>query len=67
MCVLVSHAEFVYDDIFSVWETIWAAKHVSSAHYILFIALALVEVYVTSSWRTIWISQTSSNSLTVST
>lgn len=28
-----------------MWETIWAAKHVSSAHYVLFIALALVEVY----------------------
>lgn len=37
--------ELVYDDVFSVWETIWAAKHVSSAHYVLFIALALVEVY----------------------
>ncbi|KAG8455734.1 hypothetical protein GDO86_001791 [Hymenochirus boettgeri] len=37
--------ELVYDDVFSVWETIWAAKHVSSAHFVLFIALALVEVY----------------------
>ncbi|XP_023617833.1 small G protein signaling modulator 1 [Myotis lucifugus] len=37
--------ELVYDDVFSVWETIWAAKHVSSTHYVLFIALALVEVY----------------------
>ncbi|XP_072456231.1 small G protein signaling modulator 1 isoform X2 [Notamacropus eugenii] len=37
--------ELVYDDVFSVWETIWAAKHVSSSHYVLFIALALVEVY----------------------
>uniref|UniRef100_A0A2I3HZF5 Small G protein signaling modulator 1 n=1 Tax=Nomascus leucogenys TaxID=61853 RepID=A0A2I3HZF5_NOMLE len=37
--------ELVYDDVFMVWETIWAAKHVSSAHYVLFIALALVEVY----------------------
>ncbi|XP_073079961.1 small G protein signaling modulator 1 isoform X2 [Manis javanica] len=37
--------ELVYDDVFSVWETIWAAKHVSSAHYVLFFALALVEVY----------------------
>lgn len=43
-CVLCP-AELVYDDVFSVWETIWAAKHVSSAHYVLFIALALVEVY----------------------
>ncbi|XP_053325303.1 small G protein signaling modulator 1 [Spea bombifrons] len=37
--------ELVYDDVFSVWETIWAAKHVSSSHFVLFIALALVEVY----------------------
>lgn len=37
--------ELIYDDVFSVWETIWAAKHVSSAQYVLFIALALVEVY----------------------
>uniref|UniRef100_A0A8D0GRZ5 Small G protein signaling modulator 1 n=1 Tax=Sphenodon punctatus TaxID=8508 RepID=A0A8D0GRZ5_SPHPU len=37
--------ELVYDDVFSVWETIWAASRVSSSHYVLFIALALVEVY----------------------
>ncbi|KAL5017363.1 hypothetical protein ScPMuIL_006952 [Solemya velum] len=37
--------ELVYDDVFSVWETIWAAKPVSSAHFVLFIALALVEYY----------------------
>lgn len=35
----------MYDDVFSVWETIWAAKQVSSSHFVLFIALALVEVY----------------------
>ncbi|XP_061458795.1 small G protein signaling modulator 1 isoform X1 [Rhineura floridana] len=37
--------ELVYDDVFSVWETIWAAAQISSSHYVLFIALALVEVY----------------------
>lgn len=37
--------ELVYDDVFCVWETIWAAKHISSAHFVLFIALALVEYY----------------------
>ncbi|XP_043924424.1 small G protein signaling modulator 1 [Protopterus annectens] len=37
--------ELVYDDVFSVWETIWSAQHVSSTHFVLFIALALVEVY----------------------
>lgn len=35
----------MYEDVFAVWETIWAAAHVSSAHYVLFIALALVEMY----------------------
>uniref|UniRef100_A0AAY4BJ09 Small G protein signaling modulator 1b n=1 Tax=Denticeps clupeoides TaxID=299321 RepID=A0AAY4BJ09_9TELE len=37
--------EMVYDDVFSVWETIWAAKYASSSHFVLFIALALVEIY----------------------
>ncbi|XP_071260024.1 small G protein signaling modulator 1 isoform X3 [Salvelinus alpinus] len=37
--------ELVYDDVFAVWETIWAAKDTSSGHFVLFIALALVEVY----------------------
>ncbi|XP_037832366.1 small G protein signaling modulator 1 isoform X3 [Kryptolebias marmoratus] len=37
--------ELVYDDVFTVWETIWAAKQVSSSHFVLFIALALVEMY----------------------
>ncbi|CAF0919945.1 unnamed protein product [Brachionus calyciflorus] len=37
--------ELVYDDVFSVWETIWAAKYVNSAYFHLFIALALVETY----------------------
>lgn len=35
----------VYDDVFSVWEAIWAAKYTSSEHFVLFIALALVEMY----------------------
>ncbi|XP_053695710.1 small G protein signaling modulator 1-like [Sabethes cyaneus] len=37
--------ELIYADIFSVWETIWAAKHVASAHFVLFLALALLETY----------------------
>ncbi|KAM3826403.1 small G protein signaling modulator 1 isoform 2-T2 [Vipera latastei] len=37
--------ELVYEDVFTVWETIWAAAEVSSSRYVLFIALALVEVY----------------------
>lgn len=37
--------ELVYDDVFAIWETIWAAKCVSSSHFVLFIALALVEIY----------------------
>jgi hypothetical protein len=37
--------EFAYDDIFTVWDTLWTAKHVSSAYFHLFIALALIETY----------------------
>ncbi|KAH9503178.1 Small G protein signaling modulator 1 [Bulinus truncatus] len=37
--------ELIYDDVFAVWETIWAAKHITSSHFVLFIALALVQVY----------------------
>ncbi|XP_045119752.1 small G protein signaling modulator 1-like isoform X2 [Portunus trituberculatus] len=37
--------ELVYEDVFRVWEAIWSARHVSSAHFVLFIALALVEYY----------------------
>ena len=37
--------ELVYDDVFSVWETIWAAKFINSAHFHLFVGLALVETY----------------------
>lgn len=31
--------------MFAVWEVIWAARHISSEHFVLFIALALVEAY----------------------
>ncbi|XP_029571982.1 small G protein signaling modulator 2 [Salmo trutta] len=37
--------ELLYQDVFSVWEVIWAAPHISSQHFVLFLALALVEVY----------------------
>ncbi|XP_021939313.1 small G protein signaling modulator 2-like isoform X3 [Zootermopsis nevadensis] len=37
--------ELLYEDVFSMWETIWAAKHMASSHFVLFIALALVESY----------------------
>ncbi|XP_053223160.1 small G protein signaling modulator 2 isoform X5 [Podarcis raffonei] len=37
--------ELLYEDVFTVWEVIWAAKHISSEHFVLFIALALVEAY----------------------
>lgn len=37
--------ELVYEDVFAVWETIWVAKFISSPHFVLFIALALVEFY----------------------
>jgi len=44
-CNVYSHSELLYEDVFTVWEVIWAAKHISSEHFVLFIALALVEVY----------------------
>ena len=37
--------EFAYCDIFLVWETIWASRQVTSSHFYLFVALALVENY----------------------
>jgi small G protein signaling modulator 1 len=37
--------ELIYADVFSVWEIIWAAKHVASSHFVLFLALALLEMY----------------------
>ncbi|XP_036222473.2 small G protein signaling modulator 1 [Bactrocera oleae] len=37
--------ELVYDDVFATWEVIWAAKHVASSHFVLFLALALLETY----------------------
>ena len=40
-----SSAEFIYEDVFLVWETIWAARHVASSHFVLFIAVALVQYY----------------------
>jgi len=45
LSTFVFFPEFVYDDIFVVWETIWAAKYISSPNFVLFIALALVEYY----------------------
>ncbi|KAM9468853.1 small G protein signaling modulator 2 isoform 3-T3 [Clarias gariepinus] len=37
--------ELLYEDVFAVWEVIWVAPRISSRHFVLFIALALVEVY----------------------
>lgn len=37
--------ELLYADVNSVWETIWAAQNVSSSHFVLFLALALLETY----------------------
>lgn len=31
--------------MFAVWETIWSAAHISSSHFGLFVALAMVKVY----------------------
>ena len=37
--------EFVYDDIFLVWETIAAARRTVSKRFVLFIALAMLKSY----------------------
>ncbi|XP_060640760.2 small G protein signaling modulator 1 [Anolis sagrei] len=37
--------ELLYEDVFSAWEAIWAARCTSSSHFVLFMALALVELY----------------------
>lgn len=37
--------ELVYSDVYATWEAIWAARHVSSTHFVLFLALALLETY----------------------
>ncbi|XP_055339768.1 small G protein signaling modulator 1-like [Paramacrobiotus metropolitanus] len=37
--------ELVYDDVFMVWETIWAATRVASQEFVLFLALAMLECY----------------------
>uniref|UniRef100_A0A3Q2ZSU2 Small G protein signaling modulator 2 n=1 Tax=Kryptolebias marmoratus TaxID=37003 RepID=A0A3Q2ZSU2_KRYMA len=37
--------ELLYEDVFAVWEVIWVAPKISSHHFVLFMALALVTVY----------------------
>ena len=37
--------ELLYEDVFAVWESIWAARLVSSEHFYLFVAISLVETY----------------------
>ncbi|EFA05501.2 small G protein signaling modulator 1 [Tribolium castaneum] len=37
--------ELVYSDVYATWEVIWAAQHVASSHFVLFLALALLETY----------------------
>lgn len=37
--------ELAYDDVFAVWECIWSAPAISTSHFMLFVALALVQFY----------------------
>lgn len=37
--------ELVYPDVNATWEVIWAAQQVASSHFVLFLALALLETY----------------------
>uniref|UniRef100_A0A1I8JCW5 Rab-GAP TBC domain-containing protein n=1 Tax=Macrostomum lignano TaxID=282301 RepID=A0A1I8JCW5_9PLAT len=34
-----------YNDVFLVWETIWAAAHLESSHFSIFVAVALLQEY----------------------
>lgn len=34
-----------YDDVYRVWETIWAADHTVSSHFPIFFAFALLTYY----------------------
>lgn len=43
--MVILFLELVYEDVFMVWETIWAARFIASSHYVLFVALALVQYY----------------------
>lgn len=37
--------ELLYSDVYATWEVIWAAQHIASSHFVLFLALALLETY----------------------
>lgn len=37
--------ELLYPDVYATWEVIWAAQQVASSHFVLFLALALLEIY----------------------
>lgn len=38
-------SELAYDDVFLVWEVIWAARHLCTSHLALFVALSLLTIY----------------------
>uniref|UniRef100_A0A1I8IB65 Rab-GAP TBC domain-containing protein n=1 Tax=Macrostomum lignano TaxID=282301 RepID=A0A1I8IB65_9PLAT len=37
--------QICYNDVFLVWETIWAAVHLESSHFSIFVAVALLQEY----------------------
>ena len=37
--------EVQYDDVFIIWETIWAATYVSAPNFSLFVAVAIIVLY----------------------
>lgn len=37
--------ELLYNDVFTVWETIWTAKYMATDSFSLFLAVALLETY----------------------
>jgi len=43
---LLTFAELSYEnDVFAIWERIWAARACSSEHFVLFYALAMLKTY----------------------
>jgi len=37
--------ELAYEDVYRVWETIWAAQRIASDHFVVFLALSMVRYY----------------------
>ena len=43
--IFVIFVELQYEDIYLVWETIWASTDIATEKFNLFVALAMIELY----------------------